>query len=68
MVRYKYIGKETYLYGKTLWEIVGNLKNYGVGRLITRGVYSNFEQPSFFKIVKTEAYPYTQEEEQVCNS
>ncbi|KAI4470283.1 28s ribosomal protein s34 mitochondrial [Holotrichia oblita] len=31
---YKYIGRTHSFKGKTLWEIVGNLKNFGVGRLV----------------------------------
>jgi small subunit ribosomal protein S34 len=30
----KYIGKKTNLHGNTLWEIVSNLKNFGVGRVV----------------------------------
>jgi small subunit ribosomal protein S34 len=30
----KYIGRTTDFCGKPLWEILGNLKNYGVGRVV----------------------------------
>jgi small subunit ribosomal protein S34 len=30
----KYIGRKTDFRGKSLWEIVGNLKNFGVGRVV----------------------------------
>ncbi|XP_050547378.1 uncharacterized protein LOC126909053 [Daktulosphaira vitifoliae] len=50
----KLIGRATNLYGKTLWEIIGNLKNAGVGRLITRNSYDRYEEPSFFKVLAVE--------------
>lgn len=52
MPKIKYVGQVTSKVGKTLWEIVGNLKNYGEGRLITRGSWQRYPEPSFFKIVK----------------
>lgn len=30
----KYIGRTTDFCGKPLWEILGNLKNFGVGRVV----------------------------------
>ena len=30
----KYVGRTTDFRGKSLWEILGNLKNYGVGRVV----------------------------------
>lgn len=50
----KLIGRTTNLYGKTLWEIIGNLGNAGIGRLITRNSYNRYEEPSFFKIISVE--------------
>lgn len=32
----KYIGRTTDFKGKSLWEIVSNLKNFGVGRVVVR--------------------------------
>lgn len=52
MVKYKYIGQKSYQIGKTLWEILGNLENMGVGRLITRGTHLRYKEPCFLKIVK----------------
>ncbi|XP_018574294.1 uncharacterized protein LOC108913255 [Anoplophora glabripennis] len=54
---YKYIGRTTDFKGKTLWEIVGNLKNFGIGRIITRGMYERYPEPSYFKILKVETLP-----------
>lgn len=54
----KYVGRTTNFKGKTLWEIVGSLKNYGVGRLIVRSVFERYPEPSFMKIVKVETCPH----------
>lgn len=54
MTNIKFIGKDSYQEGKTLWEILGNLKNLGVGRLVTRGTHKRYTEPCFFKIVKVE--------------
>ncbi|CAK1556197.1 unnamed protein product [Leptosia nina] len=53
----KYVGRTTDFKGKTLWEIVGSLKNFGVGRLITRQVFQRYPEPTFMKIVKVETCP-----------
>lgn len=55
MPKIVYVGKKNDTVGKTLWEIVGNLKNFGVGRLVTRWNYDKYEEPSFYKIVHVEA-------------
>lgn len=36
----KYIGRTTDFCGKTLWEILGNLKNFGVGRVVGKFQFS----------------------------
>lgn len=51
---YKYIGRTTDFKGKTLWEILGNLKNYGVGRIVTRSRFERYPEPSYLKILKVE--------------
>lgn len=48
----KYIGRTTDFCGKTLWEIVGNLKNYGVGRLVYTQKLLRYPEPSYYKILK----------------
>lgn len=53
----KYIGRTTDFRGKTLWEIVGNLKDYGVGRIIIRNMFQRYEEPCYMKILKVEAQP-----------
>ncbi|KAF6202768.1 hypothetical protein GE061_003170 [Apolygus lucorum] len=53
----KYIGRTTDFSGKTLWEILGNLKNFGVGRLVMRNMHKRYEEPSFYRILKVETLP-----------
>lgn len=49
----KYVGKPTTYVGKTLWEILGNLKNFGVGRIIVRNTYAKkFKEPCYMKILE----------------
>ncbi|KFB48790.1 AGAP006953-PA-like protein [Anopheles sinensis] len=57
MATIKYIGRTNDFRGKTLWEIVGNLKNFGVGRIVVRSMFERYPEPSFMKIVKVEALP-----------
>ncbi|XP_050097034.1 uncharacterized protein LOC126578481 [Anopheles aquasalis] len=57
MATIKYIGRTTDFRGKTLWEIVGNLKNFGVGRVVVRSMFERYPEPSFMKILKVEALP-----------
>lgn len=59
---YKYIGRTTDFKGKTLWEIVGNLKNFGVGRYVTRNMFAErYPEPTYMKILKVETLPEPQE-------
>ncbi|XP_055531268.1 uncharacterized protein LOC129722070 [Wyeomyia smithii] len=53
----KYIGRTTDFNGKTLWEIVGNLKNFGVGRVVVRSMFERYTEPSYMRILKVEALP-----------
>ncbi|CAG9864343.1 unnamed protein product [Phyllotreta striolata] len=54
---YKYIGRKTDFLGKTLWEIVGNLKNFGVGRIIVRSRFERYPEKCYMKILKVETLP-----------
>lgn len=54
---YKYIGRTHDFKGKTLWEIVGNLKNFGVGRIVIRNRFQRYPEPTYLKIVKVETLP-----------
>lgn len=53
----KYIGRTHYLKGKPLWEILGNLKNHGVGRLVIRGTQQRYPEISYMKILKVAGLP-----------
>lgn len=57
MATIKYIGRTTDFQGKSLWEIVGNLKNNGVGRIVIRHMFQRYPEPSYMKIMKVEAMP-----------
>ncbi|XP_034933933.1 uncharacterized protein mRpS34 [Chelonus insularis] len=57
MTAYKYVGRKTPFKGKPLWEIIGNLKNYGVGRLIFRNQFQRYDEVCFYKILKAAAWP-----------
>lgn len=53
---YEIYGLATRYYGKSLWEILGNLRNHGVGRIISKNEYKlDFPEPSWYRILKVEA-------------
>ncbi|XP_017462231.1 PREDICTED: uncharacterized protein LOC108355591 isoform X3 [Rhagoletis zephyria] len=54
----KYIGRTTDFRGKTLWEIVGNLRDSGVGRLVIRNKFQRYEEPCYMRILKVEVTPH----------
>lgn len=53
----KYIGRTNDFSGKTMWEILANLKDFGVGRLVQRNMFNRYPEPSYFRIIKVEALP-----------
>lgn len=53
----KLIGRITDHKGKTLWEILGNLKNFGVGRLVIRNRFQRYPETCYMKILKVAAMP-----------
>ncbi|EFN83788.1 uncharacterized protein LOC105183878 [Harpegnathos saltator] len=57
----KLIGRTTYLKGKPLWEILGNLKNFGVGRLVIRNCFQRYPEACYMKILKVAAMPASTE-------
>ncbi|XP_076649606.1 mitochondrial ribosomal protein S34 [Halictus rubicundus] len=57
----KYIGRTTTFKGKPLWEILGNLKNFGVGRIVIRSQYQRYPEPCYMRILKVAALPMTGE-------
>lgn len=54
---YKYIGRTTDFKGKTLWEILGNLKNFGISRIVARSRFERYTEPAYMKILKVETLP-----------
>lgn len=54
---YEIYGKTSLQHGKTLWEIIGNLKNNGVGRVVVRNQFKRYPEPSWYRILKVEAVP-----------
>lgn len=50
----KYIGRTTDFKGKTLWEIVGDLKDYGIGRMIIRNMFQRYPEPCYLRVLKVE--------------
>ncbi|CAG0897651.1 unnamed protein product [Darwinula stevensoni] len=52
----KYVGRTTAWQGKRIWEILCNLKDFGKGRLLTKGMWE-FKYPneiSYIKVLKAE--------------
>lgn len=54
MGRIVYIGRESKLLGKTAFSILANLKNFGIGRMITRHEFDAFPEPSYHIVKKVE--------------
>lgn len=50
----KLVGPKVNFKGKTLWEIVGNLKNLGAGRLVVKSHFANYPEPSYYKILNVQ--------------
>ncbi|KAB7503562.1 hypothetical protein Anas_10174 [Armadillidium nasatum] len=46
-----YIGRTHDFLGKSIWEIVGSLKDYGVGRMVIKHRYKRYSEPCFMRIV-----------------
>lgn len=53
----KYIGKTTDFRGKPLWEILGNLKNLGVGRVVVRSMLERYNEPCYYRIREVKTLP-----------
>ncbi|XP_032673024.1 uncharacterized protein LOC116844948 [Odontomachus brunneus] len=53
----KLIGRTTDFKGKPLWEILANLKNFGVGRIVVRNRFQRYPEPCYMKILKVAAMP-----------
>lgn len=59
----KYIGRTTSFKGKTLWEILGNLKHFGVGRMVIRNKFQRYPEPCFMRILKIATLPAPNKEQ-----
>lgn len=54
----KYVGKKSVFVGKTLWEIIGNLKDFGVGRIIIRNSQATrYSEPCYLRVLEVKAQP-----------
>ncbi|EDV95759.1 uncharacterized protein LOC6558503 [Drosophila grimshawi] len=51
----KYIGRTTDFRGNSLWEIVGNLPDWGVGRMVIRNMFQRYPEPCYMRILKVQA-------------
>ncbi|CAN8005188.1 unnamed protein product [Ixodes pacificus] len=56
MPRIKYIGYPSPHLGKHLLWILSNLKDFGVGRVVTRSMFERYPEPSYFVIKKVVPY------------
>ncbi|XP_046361199.1 28S ribosomal protein S34, mitochondrial-like [Haliotis rufescens] len=49
----RYVGRESYFRGKTLFEIAANLRNCGEGRVVTRFKFAErYEEKSYYRLTK----------------
>ncbi|XP_034484173.1 28S ribosomal protein S34, mitochondrial [Drosophila innubila] len=51
----KYIGRTTDFRGNTLWELVGSLPDWGVGRMLIRNMFQRYPEPCYMRILKVQA-------------
>lgn len=51
----EYVGRKTNFRGNTLWEIVGNLPDWGVGRMVIRNMFQRYPEPCYMRILKVQA-------------
>lgn len=49
-----YIGRKNYFYGKPIFQILANLKNFGIERMITRNILNKYPEPSYHIIKRVE--------------
>jgi len=52
----KYFGLKTSFYGRPLWEIVMNLKDFGVGRIVVKNQWEKYPEPSFYRILSVDPH------------
>ncbi|KAH8301217.1 hypothetical protein KR018_007954 [Drosophila ironensis] len=51
----KYIGRTTDFRGNTLWELVSELPNWGVGRMLIRNMFQRYPEPCYMRILQVRA-------------
>lgn len=51
MPAYKYFGSPAIYHGKSLFHILCNLKEFGVGRVVTRSTFDSEKSPCFYRIL-----------------
>ncbi|XP_016966341.1 uncharacterized protein LOC108035285 [Drosophila biarmipes] len=51
----KYFGRTTDFRGNTLWELVSELPNWGVGRLLIRNMFQRYPEPCYMRILKVQS-------------
>lgn len=54
----RYLGPRTRNFGRPLWEIVLNLKNFGAGRLVVRSADEIYKEPTYYRIVSAEPHQF----------
>jgi len=54
----RYIGRRSRCFGRPLWEILLNLKDLGVGRLVIRSKYDRYPEPTYYKILSAEPHVF----------
>ncbi|KAF7490746.1 hypothetical protein SSS_02901 [Sarcoptes scabiei] len=56
MTRKVFIGKESSHLGKTAFQILANLKNFGIGRMLTRHEFDVFPEPSYHIVKRVQTH------------
>jgi len=52
----KYFGFKRAFFGRPLWEIVMNLKDFGVGRIVVKNQWEKFPEPTFYRILSVDPH------------
>lgn len=50
----KYVGKPSPWHGKALFEILVNLRDFGIGRMVVRSNFERYKEPTYYIIKKVE--------------
>lgn len=53
----RFVGREPFYRGKTLFELCCNLKNFGEGRVLYRHQYAHFPETSYYRLTKVQPDP-----------